>query len=831
MTARGLSFAAFASCCGVVLLAQTPAPVAASEVGASPVGTGTVAKPPPQKLQVYPASIRLDDADDRQRVTVFGETPGGATVDLTASVQWRMRELGFAIVYREGDEVQVRALGKGDDTLIGTCGDTEITVPVHVSNADRAPAVSFRNRVIPILTRSGCNTGSCHGAASGKEGFGLSLFGYNPDRDYLTLTRDLRSRRLDPGAAELSLMLQKATAAVPHKGNKRFAVDSPPYEDLRDWIAAGAPDDAATAPAMVGIELMPATAVLVGQAQQLPLQVRARYADGSDRDATELALWSSSNEVTATVATDGRTTSHEAGEACVLARFGGFAAVAEVMVLASDTPFLWPDVPAANFVDEHVYRKLQRARVLPAPLCTDEVFVRRVFLDLSNTLPSPAETLAFVADPAPDKRCRLIGELLQRPEFALLQAMSWAEVLQVDAETMEPKGAALLTRWLQDGFAHARPFDAMVKELLTAEGPTFENGPANFYLAANQPHLLGERVAQNFLGIRLQCAQCHNHPFESWTMNDYYGFAAFFAQVGRKRSEDPYESVIWDRRNGEARNARDNSVAPPRFLGAGLAKIQPGTDRRKVLADWLCAPDNPFFARNVANRVWARLFGRGIVDPPDDVRVSNPASHGELLRELGTLFASSQFDVRVLYRKICESRTYQMARHPENPPQALFAGNRVRRLSAEQLLDAIGAVTGVPTKYPGVSLGQPATALARGRSFVRFLDVFGRPPRDTACTCERREEPTLGQALHLINGDTLAQKIADKNGRLQRALDDKAEPAAMLEDLYLAAYSRKPTAAERSRLLDRITTAPDVAAVWHDLYWAVLNSQEFTFQH
>ncbi|HZN40207.1 MAG TPA: DUF1553 domain-containing protein [Planctomycetota bacterium] len=825
MTARGVILAAaFTSCC--TLLAQTPPPAAASTVPAS-----EGAKPPPQQLQVYPPSIRLDDANDRQRVKVFAQTPSGALVDVTGSVSWHMLELDLVVVYREGDEVLLRALGKGDGTLVGTCGDTELKVPVHVSNADPAPAVSFRNRVIPILTRSGCNTGSCHGAASGKEGFGLSLFGYNPDRDYLTLTRDLRSRRLDPGAAEQSLMLQKATATVPHKGNKRFAVNSPPWEDLRDWIAAGAPDDAATAPAMVGIELMPATAVFVGPAQQLPLQVRARYADGSDRDVTALALWSSSNEVTATVATDGRTTSHEAGEACVLARFGGFAAAAEIMVLANDTPFAWPDVPAANFVDEHVYRKLQHARVWPSALCSDEVFVRRLFLDLLNTLPSPAETLAFVADPAADKRSRLIGELLQRPEFALLQAMSWAELLQVDAETMEPKGAQLLARWLQDGFQRGRPFDAMVKELLTAEGSTFENGPANFHLAANQPHLLAERVAQNFLGIRLQCAQCHNHPFESWTMNDYYGFAAFFAQVGKKRSEDPYESVIWDRRNGEARNARDNSVAPPRFLGAGLAKIPPGTDRRKVLADWMCAPDNAFFARNVANRVWAQLFGRGIVDPPDDVRVSNPASHGDLLRELATLFASSQFDVRVLYRRVCESRTYQMARHPENPPAALFAGNQVRRLSAEQLLDAIGAVTGVPTKYAGLALGQPATAIARGRSGVRFLDVFGRPPRDTACTCERREEPTLGQALHLINGDTLAQKIGDKNGRLQRALDAKLEPAAMLDDLYLAAYSRKPTAAERSRLLDRIAAASDAAAFWHDLYWAVLNSQEFTFQH
>ncbi|HEX6812646.1 MAG TPA: DUF1553 domain-containing protein [Planctomycetota bacterium] len=810
-----------ATCAHVPLPAQTPPPAAAREAG----------KPATPALQVHPASIHLDDGDDRQRVTAFTLTASGATVDVTGSVQWRMVEQDNVVVYRDGDDVLLRGLGAGKGTLLATYGDTELRVPVQVRSGDPAPAVSFRNRVIPILTRSGCNTGSCHGAAAGKEGFGLSLFGYNPARDYLTLTRDLRSRRLDPSSPEQSLMLQKATNAVPHKGGKRFAAQSPPWEDLRDWIAAGAPDDGATAPAMTGIELMPGAAVLAGRGQKLPLQVRARYADGSDRDVTALALWSSSNDLTASVASDGRTTSGEAGEACVLARFGEFAAAAEIMVWADDAPFAWPDVSAANFVDEHVHRKLQRARVVPAPLCSDDVFVRRVFLDLLNALPTTAETLAFVADRAPDKRSRLVDALLQRPEWALFQAMSWAELLQVDAETMEPKGSALLAQWLQDGFRRGRPFDAMVRELLTAEGPVFTNGPANFHVTATQPHLLAERVAQNFLGVRLQCAQCHNHPFESWTMNDYYGFAAFFAQVGRKRSEDPYEWVIWDRRSGEARNARDNSVAAPRFLGAGEAKVPAGTDRRSTLADWLCAADNQFFARNVANRVWARLFGRGIVDPPDDVRVSNPASHPELLGELGTLFASSQFDVRVLYRRICESRTYQQARHPGNPPAALFAGNHVRRLSAEQLLDAIGAVTAVPTKYAGVPLGNPSTAIVRGRSGVRFLDVFGRPPRDTACTCERREEPTLGQALHLINGDTIAQKIADKKGRLQRALDAKAEPGVMLEDLFVAAYSRKPTDAERARLLDRITAAPDVPAAWQDLYWAVLNSQEFTFQH
>ncbi len=783
-----------------------------------------------ETLHVYPDTIRCDGGQAWQRLTAIGIMASGAAVDRTEFVKWHIEPPDLARVVQGEDAVLVQGLHDGEGSLLVRLGDHEVRVPLAVHDTGVEAAPSFRNGVMPILTRSGCNAGACHGAASGKEGFRLSLFGYDPGRDHTMLTRDLRGRRIDPASPEQSLMLQKATASVPHKGGKRFAADSPLRAYLARWIAAGAVDDADTAPTLLGIDVLPDEAVLAGPGQRLPLLVRARYGDGSVRDVTTLALWSSSNDGATSVGNDGRTTSHDSGEACVLARFGGFAATAQMVVLADDRPFVWPSVPAGNFVDQRVHRKLQRARVAPAGLCSDEVFLRRVHLDLVNTLPTPAQTLAFLADPAADKRAQLVDALLANPRFAIVQAMLWAEVLQVDAESMEAKGAALLTHWLQQGFASGRPFDAMVRELLTAEGSSYQDAGAAFHLAANQPHLLAERVAQNFLGVRMQCAQCHNHPFENWSMDDYYGFAAFFAQVGRKRGEDPYEWIVWDRRSGEVRNPRDNSVAAPRFLGAGLAKVPDGTDRRVPLADWLCAPDNPFFASNVVNRVWARLFGRGIVDPPDDVRISNPASHPELLRELAALFVADHFDVRAVYRAICNSRTYQMARHPDNPPAALFAGNQVRRLSAEQLLDAIGAVTGVPTKYPGVPVGEPATAIARGRSGVRFLDVFGRPTRESACTCDRREEPTLGQTLHLINGDTIAQKIADKNGRLRRALAEQTEPEVMLDDLFLAAYCRLPRSDERTRLLAAFP-ADDAVAIWQDIYWAVLNSKEFTFQH
>jgi Protein of unknown function (DUF1549)/Protein of unknown function (DUF1553)/Bacterial Ig-like domain (group 2) len=820
-----------AACLAVSLTAQAPRTLAqvnpAAAVAAAPAPPATSEG----TVQVFPAKVQLDGNRDSQRVLALATDAAGATVDVTATFHWRLLEPSLAEITTQDGHMSLRGCRDGAGTLVGNRGQWEVRIDVSVRHAGAGQPISFADEVLPVLTRSGCNAGACHGAAAGKNGFGLSLFGYDPERDYQTLTRDLRGRRLDVARPDDSLMLQKATAKVAHKGGKRFDTADPRYHTLRTWIAEGAVDDTTTAAKLDGIEVLPDQAVLIAGGSTLPLMVRAHYADGSDRDVTDLALWSSNNEGTASIAADGTVTAHTTGEACILARFGGNAVVSRCLVLADREPFTWPDVPAVNFVDHLVHQKLRRAHVLPAGLCSDAVFARRVFLDLLGILPTPAEAQAFVADEKPDKRDRLVDALLQRPEFAAMQAMSWAEILQVDDATMEPKGAALLTRFLEDAFASHRPFDAVVRELLTAEGPSFSVPAVDFYLAANQPNLIAEKVSQNFLGIRIQCAQCHNHPFENWRMDDYYGFAAFFGQLGRKRSEDPYEWIVFDRRYGEVRHKRDNSVAPPRFLGGGLAPIPKDTDRRAVLAEWLTSPKNPWFAANVSNRVWARLFGRGIVDPPDDVRVSNPASHPVLLQRLAALLVENHFDTRPLFAVVCKSRTYQLARQPEDPPPALFAGNHVRRLTAEQLLDAIGAVTGVPTRYPGVPLGAPASEIAGGKGRVRFLDMFGRPTRESACTCERRPEPTLGQALHLINGDTIAGKVADKNGRLRRALAAKTPPAAMLQDLFLAAYSRPPTPAEQQRLLASVQGGKDQTAAWEDVYWAVLNSKEFLFQH
>ncbi len=786
------------------------------------------------ELRVYPAEIQLNSARDEQRLTALGITASGITHDLTLTVHWQLA--GDAAKLDVTARPTLQPAAGGLSQLVAELGNLRTAVPVRVEHATVVPAVSFQNEVLPILTRSGCNAGSCHGAAAGKNGFGLSLFAFHPSHDHFVLTRELRGRRIDPAAPEQSLILQKGTGRVPHQGGRKLPNEGPLHDTLRAWIAAGAPDDEKTAAALRGIEVLPPDAVLVS-GSHLPLQLLAHYADGTDRDVTALALWSSGNDGAATIAGDGSVHAIADGEAAMLARFGGLAVTSSVLVLAADTPFVWPAVPAGNFIDRAIHGKLQRARVLPADLCSDEQFVRRVTLDLLGQLPEPAQALAFVADAAPDKRARWIEALLQRPEFATMQAMAWAEVLRVDNERMEAKGAALFAGWLREQFAAHRPFDAIVQEMLTSSGASFANAPANFWLAADQPNLLAEHIAQTLLGVRVQCAQCHNHPFENWTMDDYYGFAAFCGQLGRKRGEDGEEWILWDRGRGEVRNKRDNQTSAPRFLGGGPASIPSGTDRRAVLAAWLV--QQPAFAGNVANRLWSSLFGRGLVDPADDVRVSNPASHPELLQQLAAMLQEHHFDIRPMVAAICNSRTYQLAaRHGEHgapsPSPALFASMNVRRLPAEALLDAIDRVTGVPTRHPGLPLGSSATEIARGQTNQRFLDLFGRPSREGSCTCDRRPEPTLGQSLHLINGDTIAQKLATSTGHLQKDLASHAAAETMLLDLFQRAFSRAPSATEQDTLLGPVRSATDPAstlAAWQDVYWTVLNSKEFLFQH
>ncbi|MEZ6037020.1 MAG: DUF1549 and DUF1553 domain-containing protein [Planctomycetota bacterium] len=784
-----------------------------------------------QSLQVVPARVTLDDGLDSHRLVALRRDASGITDDVTATVQVTFEPEGVA-AWRDG---RLLPLADGEAIAHVRCGELVADVALVVRNAEVAPPVSFRNDVVPILTHAGCNSGACHGAAVGKNGFRLTLFGYDPDKDLRWLTREQRGRRLDCADPEQSLMLTKPTGEVKHKGGKRLERDGSEWRKLRSWILDGAVDDGAgqggaAVPQLVALTVEPRELVLAGPGCTAGLVVTARYDDGSLRDVTELALLSSSSTTSAKVV-DGVVESGQRGEAFVMARFGFLAEVAQVIVLPDRAPWQAPPMTAVNEIDELVQQKLQKLRLAPAPRCDDATFVRRVFVDVIGQLPSAAEVRAFVADPAADKRAKLVDALLARPEFSDVQAMAWAEVLRIERDRLGDKGVQVFTRWLREAMRDGVPMDEIVRRMLTAEGSAFEVPEANYWVVATDPKVLAENAAQTFFGIRLQCAQCHNHPFERWRMDDYYGFAAFFAQVARKNGEDPRDTIVFGNPGGRVANARTGATAAARYLGGDAPQLAPGENGRAAFARWLTAKDNPWFAQNLANRVWARFFGRGLVEPVDDVRVSNPPSHPELHRRLGEKLAAADFDIRALIREICASATYQSAQHTDAPAQT-YAGMPPRRMTAEQLLDAIGALTGVPSKFRGVPLGESAVQVVDANAQSRFLDLFGRPRRESVCTCERREEPTLNQVLHLINGDTVEQKVRSRDGRLQRLLQAKTEPAQIVEELFLAAYARPPRDDERERILQGIAAAGDAAgAAWEDVLWAIVNSKEFLFQH
>ncbi len=785
-------------------------------------------KPSPvESLRILPPKISLTGRRDRQRIVVVARLLDGTTQDVTAQAKLVVDSAVARLV--PGAVLLGAKSGRGSLTAQWRKQVSRATITVE--HAGRRTPVSYANDVLPTLTRAGCNSGACHGAASGKNGFRLTLFGYDPGRDYVALTRELRGRRADPALPDASLMLTKPTTKVAHKGGKRFARGDATYARLREWIAAGAVNDLPTAAKLTGIEVFPKESVLAGAGGAQQLVVVARYADGSDRDVTELARLSSSSDVCAAIDARGKLTSKAPGEAFVLVRFGTFAVVSQVLVLDPKRTPGWPKgVRPINYIDVAIHRKLRKLRIRPAGVCSDAVFVRRAFLDIVNIVPTAEEARSFVADRRKDKRARLVDALLRRPGFADVWALHWAESLKIEQRRLERKGVHVYTRWLRDAFRDNVPFDRVVRALLTSTGGSFENPPANFFVTERDPKLIAENVAQAFMGVRVQCAQCHNHPFDRWRMDDYYGFAAFFARVTRKRGEDPRETVIFTRNAGEMRNPRTGKTLAPRFLGGVEPKFAKNEDRRKQLALWLTSKDNPWFARNVANRVFARFFGRGVVDPPDDVRVSNPPSHPGLHKELGRRLVAYGFDIRRLIRDICASRSYQLARGDGKAPPEVFANAPLRRLTAEQLLDSIGRVCDLPTRYTGVPRGARATELANGRTGNRFLELFGRSARQSACTCERRNEPTLAQALHLINGATIDARVRNGKSRLHRMLASKASDAAILDYLWHAAYGRGPTKREATRIEEAVASGNHRQA-WEDVWWAVLNSKEFLFQH
>lgn len=792
----------------------------------------------PVKLRVLPASLRLDDARDEQGVVVLAEYASGVVREVTEKATF---ETGGLAVFERGALRGTRA-GKG--ALRVTLGSLHAVATLEVREPSVGRAISFTHDVLPTLTRAGCNAGSCHGAASGKNGFALSLFGYDPERDFAEMTRALRGRRIDLLEPHKSLVLTKPTTGVAHKGGKRLVMDQRDYRVLLDWITNGVPSDLESAPALVDLEILPRDLVVEGFDRRVRLVVRAKYADGTDRDVTQLALLSSRDTTVvaieqATLPTGpGRPTlvTKAKGESFVLARFGSLAVGTTVLVHDPSTRgFEWPKSITASdsLVDRHLDDRLRKMRLAPAPQCSDDVFVRRVHVDLLGLLPTVEETRAFLVDDDPQKRSQLIDRLVARKEFVEYLALEWSEALRIEATQLDEKGVRVFDEWLRDSFREKRRFDDVVRELLTATGPSFEVPPANLFVVERDPKLIAEHVAQAFLGVRLQCAQCHDHPFERWTMDDYYGFGAFFARVTSKRGEDFRERVVLTRSNGELAHKRTGRSAAPKFLGGAEPELARGVDRRVAFASWLTSPDNPWFAKNLANRLFARVFGRGLVEPVDDVRVSNPASHPALLDALARRLVELEYDIQAFVAELCKSRSYGAGALPIGAPESSFAGRAPRRLGAEVLFEAIADVTGVRERYRGTRRGARATEIpGNPRGAPRFLQLFGRPERTSACTCDRTREPTLAQILHLIHGPEIEAKIKSPRGRLQKLIQAKLSDEEIVENLFLAAYARRPSEPEMARMTASIDekTGPARRARFEDLLWALLNSKAFLFQ-
>ena len=786
-----------------------------------------------QQLSVYPGEVQLNNSHDFERLVAVVTRPDGVTIDVTPEVAL---SFGAENIAAWGENFKLRPLGNGETNLTVTHGDQSVAVPVKVENAEVMPPMTFSNDVLPALMRAGCNSGGCHGSASGKNGFRLSLFGFDPEYDYLSLTRDQRSRRINAALPEESLMLLKPLGLVDHEGGTAIQPGDGMYETLLQWIEEGTQSDPKDLTGLAGIQIYPREAVLEGPGANQRFVVMASYDNGTTRDVTDFSVISSSDELTLQIDGSGLSTSANKGEVYVMARFGTFAVVSKAIVIDQGATVSWPeDAVERNYVDTHVFSKLKKLRIPAAALCSDAVFVRRAYVDILGSIPSAEETDAFLADPDPDKRAKLVDTLLERPEFSELWAMKWAEVLRVAEipNVLDRKGMHRYNDWLRAAITSNTPMDELVRELLSAEGGNFTNPAANFYLIERDPLIMAENVAQVFLGIQLKCAQCHNHPFERWTMDDYYSFAAFFAQVGRKGSSDPRESIIFNSGGGEVKHLNTKQNMAPKFLGGDTPDLQ-GRDRREVLAEWMTSPENPWFAQNIANRVWAHFFGSGIVDPPDDVRVTNPPTNPQLIEELGAKMVAYNYDLRMLVRDICNSYTYQMSTHPrepENHDARNFSHAQVRRLTSEQMLDAIVKVTGNDVKFRNLPKGSRAVQVAGGNSGVYFLEVFGRPVRETVCTCERRDEPNLAQSLHLINGSTIDSAIKGKGGTLDSLLAAETPPGEIIDTLYLAAVSRRPTEEEKAPLNAYVEAAENKREALEDVFWSVLNAKEFIFNH
>ncbi len=822
-----------ATCVGMILLVGVVPGFAAPPSS----GERTDLAGQPTAIEVAPAAVTLAGVRDARQLVVTGRYPNNQLRDLTHAADVKV-EPADVVEVQEG--LFLRGKKDGTAKITITSGGKTLTVPVTVTKMAEPTPTSFRNEVVAALNVGGCNMGACHGTPSGKNGFKLSLRGFDPAADYLQLSRDQFGRRSDKHDPMASLFLLKGLGRVPHEGGARFGPSSLPSETIAAWLGEGMKDDAPTLPAVTSITVLPGSRVQLAPAKWQQLSVVATFADKSVRDVTRLTNFSSSDPAVADVTPNGLVEFKRPGEVAILCRYLEEMQSVRLMYLEPREGFQWPTIPEVNLVDTHVFAKLKQMTILPSDLCTDYEFVRRAYLDCIGRLPTIAESKEFLENKATDKRAKLVDHLLVQPEFADFWTLKWADVLRSSRKSIQLKGSHAFHEWLRGRIAENVPVDVMVKELLTANGNTFNNPPANYYRIAKDPLGLAESTAQLFMGVRMQCAKCHNHPFERWTQDDYYGFAAWFARVkqkpepGGKPNTPNSAEVIYSVRDGEVTQPRSGKVMKPRYISVGEADVKPGQDRREALAEWLASPGNPFFAKSVTNRVWFHLMGKGIVDPVDDFRDSNPSSNDELLDALSKDFAAKKFDLKHLVRTIMNSRTYQLSAVPNetNKDDAKYFSHAVTKLlTAEQLLDALCDVTAVPEKFAGLPAGTRAIQLVDGEVNHPFLKAFGQPARELACECERESDGNLGQALQLINGPTVNEKVRNAANRLGGLLSAKKTELEILDEIYYAALARPAFDDEKKVALAHIAKGADKRKAWEDVLWAVINTREFLFRH
>lgn len=783
----------------------------------------------PVSIAVFPPDVNMQSARGKQRIIVQASYADGITRDVTAQAKVTISDPKIAKIVN----LEVLPVGDGKCSIAVEFEGKTSQVPVDVKDAIKDRPISFKLDVMPIFLRNGCNQGGCHGAARGKDGFRLSLFGFDPDGDHYRLTRELNGRRINLAIPEESLLVEKSIGKVPHTGGQKFAVGEQYYNDLVRWVDAGGPQDPAGIATPVSVDLFPKTALLDGKGSTQQLIVRAKYSDGSERDVTSLALFLSSNDSSGKVSPSGLVTAGDRGEAFVMARFSTFTVGVPFIVLPKDLKFSFPATPEKNYIDTLVNAKLKNLRIAPSATCSDEVFLRRIFIDLTGMLPSVEEYKTFMANKSADKREQLVKELMERKEFSELWVLKWAELLQIrSSNQVSYKATLLYYNWLQDRIARNVPLNQWVQELLGANGGTFNNPVTNYYQNETDILKVTENVAQVFMGMRIQCAQCHNHPFDRWTMDDYYGFAAFFTQIGRKRTDDPRELVVFNSGSGEINHPLGGRRMAPKFLGGEVPDVT-GKDRRELMAEWLASPKNPYFATNLSNMVWTHFFGLGIINEVDDVRVSNPPSNSELLIELGKKFTEYNYDFKRLVKDIVLSNSYQLSTqtNPSNESDTKnFSHSSIRRIKAETFLDCISQVTETKNKFPGLPLGARAVQIADGQVSNYFLTTFGRATRESVCSCEVKLDPTLSQSLHLLNGDATTQRITQGN-LIGKLLKDKKTPEEILDEIYVRCLSRMPSADEKTKVLALVNAEKDKKQVLEDAFWAVLNTREYMFNH